>query len=290
MRVILLIALNTFREVVRQRLFLLILGLTVAAVAVMLVFPFFTFREDTAMFKDLSLSTAMLAMVFLVALTASSAVAEELDSKTATTVLVKPVPRWQFLLGKYVGVLLALAAATAVLAVVLFVTVYIRVYLDALPRERQLAFAFSQSVPAREFQNRMLNHALSMFPGSAMIFLQSGVLAAVAVVLSSRFSRVLAAIVTFGLFLAGHLLEFVHLAVRHSPGAVRTLVEWLVGLLPMLETFNITGRLSHAALDPSSAEFAEVWAYTALAAIYAAGYAALILLVGILLLRRREIT
>ena len=97
------IMLNTFREVVRQRMFLLVLCLTAAALAIMLVTPFFTQREDTQMYKDLSLSTAALAMVFLVALTASSTMAEEFDAKTAMTVLSKPVPRWQFLVGKYLG-------------------------------------------------------------------------------------------------------------------------------------------------------------------------------------------
>ena len=289
MRPILAITVNTFREVVRQRLFLLILVLTVAATAIMLIFPFFTFREDTEMFKDLALSTATLAMVFLVALTASSAVAEELESRTATTVLTKPVARWQFLLGKYLGVLMALAAAMAVLAAVLFVATYMRVYLDAMPREKRLAFTFSQSEPARRFQGKMLNHALAMFPGCVLILSQGAVLAAVAVVLSSRFSRVLAAIVTFGLFLVGHLLEFVQLAVRQSSVAVRALTGWALGLLPLLETFNITGRLSHSELDPAKPEFAAVWSYTGLAGLYALGYAVFVLLLGVVLLSRREI-
>lgn len=290
MAAICVIMMNTFREVVRQRLFLLILCLTVAAMAVMLMFPFFTFREDTAMFKDLTLATVALAMVFLVALTASSAVAEELDSKTATTVLVKPVARWQFLVGKYAGVLLALLAAMAILAVAMFIAVYLRVYFDALPRERQMAWTFSESQPAREFQALMLHHALAMFPGAAMIFFQGAVLAAVAVVLSSRFSRVLAVIVTFGLFLVGHLAEFIRLAVVQSSDAVRTPVTWLTALLPFLESFNITRKLAHAPLDPSTAEFAQVWSYTGLAGIYALGYATFVLLIGALLLRRREIS
>lgn len=289
MGVIRVIMMNTFREVVRQRLFLLILSLTIVAVAVMLAFPFFTLREDTAMFKDLSLATVALAMVFLVALTASSAVAEELDSKTATTVLVKPVARWQFLVGKYAGVLLALLAAMAVLAVVLFITVYLRVYIDAMPRERQLAFTFSESEPAREFQALMLHHGLAMFPGAVMIFFQGAVLAAVAVVLSSRFSRVLAVIVTFGLFLIGHLADFVRLAVEQSSEVVRTAVAWLTGVLPFLETFNIAGKLVHTPLDPSQPEFAQVWAYTGLSGLYALGYATFVLLIGVLLFRQREI-
>ncbi|NIA21575.1 MAG: hypothetical protein GWP05_06340 [Anaerolineaceae bacterium] len=284
------IMLNTFREVIRQRMFLLVICLTAAALAIMLVVPFFTFREETQMYKDLSLSTAALTMVFLVALTASSTMAEEFDAKTAMTVLSKPVPRWQFLLGKYLGVVLALLAATLVLALLLFVAVYLRVYLDAMPRERRLAFTFSQSQPAQEFQAKMLGHGLAMFPGAAMIFYQGCVLAAVAVVLASRYSRVLAVVATFGLFLVGHLLEFVTIATRHSSDTVRSLAAWAVNLLPFLETFNITGRLSHTSLDPARPEFAQAWTYTGLAGLYAVAYAAFILILGTLLLRRREMT
>jgi len=289
MGVLLAITMNTFREVVRQRLFLLILSLTVVGVAVMLAFPFFTIREETPMFKDLSVATVSLAMVFLVALTASSAVAEELDSKTVTTVLVKPVARWQFLLGKYAGVLLSLLVAMAVLSVVMFITTYLRVYIDALPRDRQLAFTFSESQPAREFQALMLHHGLAMFPAAVMVFFQGAVLAAAAVVLSSRFSRVLAVLVTFGLFFVGHLADFIPLAVEQSPDAVRVAVGWLTGVLPFLETFNIAGVVVHLPLDPSSPVFGEVWAYVGLAGLYALGYATFVLLIGVLLLREREI-
>jgi len=290
MRAILAIMLNTFREVVRQRLFLLIIVLTAATLAIMLLFPYFTSKQgqDTVMYKDLALSTSTLAMVFLVALTASSAMAEEIESRTATTVLAKPVARWQFLLGKYLGVVLALVVATAVLAVMLFLSSYIRVYLDAWPRDRALAFTFSESQPAREFQAKMLNHALATVPGSVMIFYQGSVLAAVAVVLSSRFSRVLAVIVTFGLFMVGHLSEFVEIAARRSTDLTRGIATWTIHLVPFLETFNLAGKLSQTPLAPGSAEFAAVWSYTGLAGLYAAAYTVFALLVGVLLMGRRE--
>lgn len=289
MGVILAIMMNTIREVVRQRLFLLVISLTIALIAILILLPYFTFRQDPEMFKDLALSTVTLAVVLLVALTASSVMAEELESQTATTLLAKPVARWQFLVGKYLGVMLALLVAVAVLGAVLFLTSYMRVYMDAFPREKRLAFTFSESEPAREFQGRMLNHALAVLPGSAMVFYQGAVLGAVAVVLASRFSRVVAALVTFALFLVGHLSEFVELAVRQSTDLTRTLTTWAIRVLPFLATFNITGKLAHSALGPGNEDFAAVWSYTALAGLYAAGYVAFILLLGSLLMRRREV-
>ncbi len=283
------IAANTFREAVRRRVFLLVLVLTAAVVAVMVILPYFAFKQETDMFKDLALSTAMLATVFLVALVGSGAVAEELETHTATTVLAKPVSRRQFLLGKYLGVVLALLVAAALLAALLFLATYLRVYFDAPARERHLAFSIPDSAPAREFQARMLGHALATLPGAVMIFYEGAVLAALAVVFSSRFSRVVAVVVTFGVFLVGHLSEFVLVGVRQSAHAVRTAADVLVHLLPYLETFNITSKVSHMSVGPGHPEFAAVWSYTAWAGLYAVGYAAFVLLLGVLLLRGREI-
>jgi hypothetical protein len=147
----------------------------------------------------------------------------------------------------------------------------------------------SQSAQAREFRALMLGHALAMLPGSAMMFYQGAVLASVAVVLASRFSRIMAVIVTFGLFLAGHLLEFLVGAAQQSADAARAGAVWAAHLLPFLETFNITGKLSHSAMAPASADFAAAWAYTAWAGLYALAYVVFVLVIGVLLLRHREI-
>lgn len=284
------ITINTLREVVRQRLFLLIIVLGIAMVALLLLFPFFTFERETEMFKDLALSSTTLVMVFMVALTASSVMAEEIESRTALTVLSKPVSRWQFLTGKFMGVVLSLALAMAIMAVVLFLATYVRVYNDGTGTERAVALEIARDEPARQFQALMFHQALSTIPGAVMIFLQGTVLAAVAVVLSTLTSRVFAVLTTFAVFLLGHLAsEFAHDAIRHAPDATRLGIGWLVNLLPALQTFNITSKLSHNALPPGSEASAIVWAYVGWAAIYALLYGVFVLSVGAAIFRRREL-
>ncbi|NIA22067.1 MAG: ABC transporter permease subunit [Anaerolineaceae bacterium] len=282
------IAVNTFREVVRQPIFILVLILTAVVLALLMWMPLFTLTDDTAMFKDLALHTSALAMVFLVALTASSTVAEEMESKTAMTLLAKPVARWQFVVGKFAGIALAVAAATAIIALLVFLTTYIKVYYSAMPRQRHGVFSMSQSEPVRQFQALMWTHATSTLPACVMIFYRGVVLAAVAVVLSSRFSRVLAVIVTFGLYLVGHLTEFLTNAVRHSPQAIRETVTPAAHLMPFLQNFDIVNQVSHT--TSAQPAFAGVWPYTAWVGLYTLGYATFVLLVGIYLFNRREMT
>ncbi|MBN2582793.1 MAG: ABC transporter permease subunit [Planctomycetes bacterium] len=287
MRSIAAISVNTFREVVRQPIFILVLALAAAVLVLMMVLPLFGFADEIVLFKDLALHTSALAVVFLVALTAASSVAEELESKTALALLAKPVGRWQLLVGKFAGIVLALVVATAVLAVLLFLTTYVKVYNGALPSERHGAFSMSQSAPVLAFQAKMWNHAVSTMPACVMILYRGAILAAVAVVLSASFSRVLAVIVTFGLYLVGHLTEFLTDAVRHSAAAVRETVTPAAHLLPFLQNFDIVNQVASTMADQPS--FAGVWPYTAWVGLYTLGYVTFILLIGIYLFNRREI-
>ncbi len=290
MSALLAITLNTLREVMRQRLFMLIIILGIAMVGLLLLFPFFTLGMETVMFKDLALSSTTLVMVFLVALTASSVMAEELESRTALSVLAKPVSRGQFLVGKFLGVVLALGVAMAIMALVLFLATYVRVYNDASPTERILALDLARDEPARQFQAQMFHQSLAMIPGAMMIFLQGSVLAAVAVVLGSVSSRIFAVLTTFVIFLLGHLVsEYAYDAIRHAPALTRWGTGWLVNILPALQTFNITGKLAHNQLSPGTPVTAAIWAYVGWSALYAAFYGAFILAVGTALFRRREI-
>ncbi|HOI53848.1 MAG TPA: ABC transporter permease subunit [Phycisphaerae bacterium] len=281
------ISINTFREVVRQPVFILVLALAAAVLLLMMVVPLFGFADEVVLFKDLALHTSALAIVFLVALTAASSVAEELESKTVLALLAKPVARWQLLVGKFAGIVLALAAATAVLALLVFLTTYVKVYNGAMPAERHGAFSMSQSAPVLEFQAKMWNHAASTLPACVMILYRGAILAAVAVVLSAGFSRVLAVIVTFGLYLVGHLTEFLTDAVRHSTALVRDTVTPAAHLLPFLQNFDIVNQVSAAMADEPA--FEGLWAYTGWVGLYTVGYVAFVLLVGTFLFNRREI-
>ena len=72
--------------------------------------PYFTFGEDIKMYKDTGLTTISFACMLLALLTASSTVAEEIEGKTAITLLSKPINRRQFIIGKFLGIELGVLA------------------------------------------------------------------------------------------------------------------------------------------------------------------------------------
>src|SRR5579871_6746713 len=69
--------------------------------------PYFTFGEDYKMVKELCFAFTMLAPAAFAVVEASLSVSEEIEGRTAVTLMSKPISRRQFLLGKFGGILLA---------------------------------------------------------------------------------------------------------------------------------------------------------------------------------------
>lgn len=113
------IAKNTFTEVVRMPAYAIVLAAALALIALAPSFTMFTLSENTKLVKEMGLATVQLAGLLIAALSASASVSREIESRTATTVLSKPVGRIEFILGKYLGLVLALGVAFCLLTITL---------------------------------------------------------------------------------------------------------------------------------------------------------------------------
>src|SRR5215831_5779176 len=114
MRQFITIATNAFMELIRQPVFLLLMT-TSAVFEIFLATPFyFAFGDEPKLVKNSTLAVMLLAGLFGAVLSASASLAREIRSGTALAVLSKPVGRAQFLLAKYLGLIVALALLTYV--------------------------------------------------------------------------------------------------------------------------------------------------------------------------------
>jgi hypothetical protein len=118
---------NAFRETVRQPVFCVLLGIAVVMIALSPTFAMFTLFDDVKLVKDMGLSTILLAGLLLAVLSASNVVSEEVRGRTALMVVSRPVGRGAFVLGKFLGIVLAQLAAAYLLSLVLVLTVRIGV-------------------------------------------------------------------------------------------------------------------------------------------------------------------
>src|SRR5712671_383822 len=98
------IALATSKEAVAQPLYLLALVIGACLLMLYIIIPYNTFGEDVKMYKDSALMTIMVLALLVAVWTASVSVADEIDGRTALTLLSKPISRREFVLGKFLGI------------------------------------------------------------------------------------------------------------------------------------------------------------------------------------------
>jgi len=114
-RQLLTIASNTYIEAIRQPVFAVLLLAGVLGMILNVNLAAYTLESDNKLMIDLGLSTIFVVGLLVAAFTATGVVSEEIENRTALTVVSKPVPRAVFVIGKYLGVAAALGLANVVI-------------------------------------------------------------------------------------------------------------------------------------------------------------------------------
>src|SRR5829696_3919615 len=129
---------HTFLEAIVQPIFTLLLALGAVILFVFALLPFFTLGEDLVMFKSVGLDVILLLVLIVTLFSTSRSIFDEIEDRTMLTLMSKPVRRWEVLLGKYLGIILATALAVAILGGVLMIATYLRIPDDYMIRTRTL--------------------------------------------------------------------------------------------------------------------------------------------------------
>src|SRR5262245_26703604 len=132
------VALAAFREALRQPMFWMLVGVAVLLMTVSLFLPYFTFGDDFKMVKQINFDIVMLFAVAFGVIAAALSISEEIEGRTAVTLMSKPVSRRQFLLGKFLGILLASLVMTGILSWLLHWVLFIRPVFDPLENAHDL--------------------------------------------------------------------------------------------------------------------------------------------------------
>ncbi len=296
------VALAAFREGVRQPMFWLLTVLAFTALSISPFIPYFTFGEDYIMVKELGYDTLMLAAVLFGTLAASLFIAEEIEGRTAVTVMSKPISRRQFLLGKFVGIVMAAMLMYGLLACYFAGVLTYKFWWDrsdAVPPPLWVVNALD-TVGFKEEAGllltgigRWVNHMLELLPGLILSFCQVTVLIAVAVTLATRLPMVVNMSAILVLYLAAHLtpvlVDIGHHMQLSAPGAVSQIVaftsQMFDTILPGLAFF----RFAPALIGDMSLLSWAYFAYVGSVVLYAAMYTAIVLLLGLILFEDRDL-
>jgi len=264
------VASATTKEAIGQPVFAVALILGAVLLLAFIVIPYNTFGEDVKMLKDSSLTLIKVLALLVVVWTASVAVADEIEGRTALTVLSKPLTRWQFVLGKFVGLVLVALLVFLVLGTILMATTSLKVVYDA--RE-----GGKMDPVWRDCADEMI----TVVPGLVLSLLEAILLAAVSLAVSTRLGMVPNLIICFTVYALGHLVPLI---VQSSVGKfaiVRFVGQLFATILPVLEHFTIEAAVVGGVPVP--------WSYLGWAALYSALYSAVALLVALVLFQDRDL-
>src|SRR3954466_5864287 len=117
----LLVAVHVFRDSIRDKVLYSIVAFAVLLIASSLLMAQLTAGQDVKIIKDLGLAAMSLFGLFIAIFIGIGLVAREIERRSIYAVLVKPVERHEFIIGKYLGLLATLLANLAVMAAAYYV-------------------------------------------------------------------------------------------------------------------------------------------------------------------------
>jgi hypothetical protein len=297
------IALASFLEGVRQPMFWLIFLAALVFLSISPLIPYFTFGDDHLLVKDLGYDTLMLAGVVFGALAASLSISEEIEGRTAVTLMSKPVSRRQFLLGKFVGIVLAAGVYFALLGAYFEGTLLFKHWWDrADPTPTPVWVTatledWSLSAQATDLLRGLgcwTDLSLDTAPGLVLGFAKVMVLVSIAVSLAVRVPMVVNLVAVLVIYLLANLTpELVSLgyqAQAKDPGsAVSQLLAFMAQLLDTLLPDLDAFRLDSALLADAPLSRISLWKYLGSVSLYGILYTGIALLFGLILFEDRDL-
>jgi len=222
---ILFLAANTFRETVRNKILYVILAFALLVIGLTWFLADLSMGELSRIIADVGLASIHLFGVTIAVFLGITLVSQEVERKTVYLILSKPVPRWEFVVGKAAGLSATILLTTALMAATLF-AVYTMYGGKAEP---------------------------GILVASAGIYFELVLLVCVATFFSTFTTPTLSAMFTLSLFLIGHLSgHLVAFGGRSASAAVRAVSALLFYLLPNLEVFNRKNEVLYGQAHPEA--------------------------------------
>ncbi len=253
LRPILAIAGQTFTEARRNRIFYSLFLFALVVILNSVIFTEITIVTMDRMLKDTGVAAINVFALALTVFVGVGVINREVDRKSIYSIVAKPIGRYQFIVGKFLGLLAIIITTSGAMLVALLIAMA------------------GYDVPIKS----------PVFVGWLGILLEVCVLGSFAVLCSSFTNAFVSAFMTIAIFVSGHLSGEMLLAARKSQHAVAEAVgATLYYVVPNLERFNFKYHVTYDLVVPAS----DVLASTA----YALRYVAAFLVASVVIFSRRD--
>jgi len=241
--IILTIAKTTLLDLVRQKVFSILIVFAFVAIGSSLFMEKLSFAEEFQMLKDICLGAMSVFTILLAILATANLLPRDLEDRTIYTLLAKPVPRYAYLVGRLGGVVMLLLIFTLLMTAVSAAVLWLRemAVIGEIIQQHQVG---SEEAHAAVRTVRETAFTAGLVPGVTLIFIKAAVLAAVTLLISTfstsaLFTIMIGAAVYFIGQLQGTAREF-FMSSDSGTWAMRGFVAVLSLLLPDLQVFNLT--------------------------------------------------
>lgn len=265
MRQIWHIAVAVFRESVRDRVPYAMVMFAVLLMAASFLISQLTAGQDLKIIKDLGLAALSIFGLMIAVFLGIGLVSKEVERKSIFGLLSKPITRTQFILGKYAGLLATLVINLGVMTLALYAVLF---YMNLT------AGAERQAWPAPAMDPRLLIAVV-------LIVGEIAIITAVALFFSTFSSPLLSALLTLGLWVAGHFnadLRNFGTVVDSAP--IVALARALYYVLPNLAPFDVKAEVVHG--------LPVAMRHVGLTLLYAVVYSSVVLTAAVAIFRRRD--
>jgi ABC-type Na+ efflux pump permease subunit len=237
------ITINTVTELTRLKVFYVLLVFGLVLIGSSIFMAQFSFQQEFQILKDVSLGAISIFTSLLAIAATARLLPQDLEDRILYTILAKPVPRFEYVLGKILGVLLLLAISTVVMGAAFLLVLYIREQAVVHATLQQMHNAPRDQVAdaLRSIQSSAFN--IDLFSGIVIIYLKACLLAALTLFVSTfATSNIFTIVVMAFIYFIGHLQAtareyWLH---EHSSGLISRIFLAIVALLfPDLQAFNL---------------------------------------------------
>jgi Cu-processing system permease protein len=257
MRNVWTVARNTFREAVRDRVLYNLVFFALLMMGAAILVGQISIGIEESVIVSLGLTAISIIGIFIAVFIGVGLVSKEMEKRTLYALLAKPVERWEFLLGKYGGLVMTLTVNTGAMAVGLYLALW-------------------------TVKHQLVRSDWYLLVAVYLILLKLALIVALAMLFSCFTTPFLAILFTLGIYVAGVFAEDLRTmqAVDLTPGTMRML-RGISYLLPNFENFNVMGAVAHQRAVPGMLVWHDTW--------YAIAYCGLVLAAAAMVFSRRNL-
>lgn len=254
MRRIIAIAINTFRESIRDKVLYVLLFFALSLIIGSKAIGWISIGQDIKIVKDLSLASISIFGALVAIFIGTNLVYKEIDKRTLYTIISQPLHRYEFVIGKYIGLVIL------IFCVVALMTIISAIYVWTLGGKINIEY----------------------FIASFLILMKLLLVTAMAVLLSTLSSPILGAIMVFCFYVVGHATGVLRELPPTFEGTIsKPVLEALYYVIPNFSNFDIRSEVVN--------DVPVAFSYIVYVTVYSLLYSSFFIYLAILMFQKKDV-